>query len=67
MNEDLKSIINMSNRFTLSLNPNKSHVLLFGTKPARFRCLHNINLHIDNIKLLLNDSARSLSLTMDSS
>lgn len=60
VNEDLKSLIAISNNFCLSLNSAKSVALLFGKQMARKRCLRLMNLKIDDNIINIDNSAKNL-------
>ena len=66
INNDLAKLLETSEHHCLSLNPDKSKVMLFGSKVYRIHCLRNFHLEMDLTELQFVETARNLGLHMDS-
>lgn len=67
INQDIMSLINISNSFCLSINATKSKVMLFGRKKTRRRCMERVNIRINDRQLELTNVSKNLGLYIDSS
>ena len=65
LNEDLVSLVSISEKFCLSINPSKSKVILFGRDVARNRCSNRVDIKVNNEQLTLAVSEKSLGLVLD--
>lgn len=67
INADLDSLLTSSKNHSLSINPRKSQVILFGNKTQRSFLLENLNICVDGEPLPFVDCARNLGLYVDHS
>jgi hypothetical protein len=65
VNDDLGAILKASRSHCLDINPNKSHILLFGKTKPRNSCLDKINIKVDGQGLQVVKSAKNLGLVVD--
>lgn len=65
INADLQSLLLASSNHSLTINPNKSAVMLFGRKSQREQCLYNLHIVIDNEPLNVVDITKNLGLQLD--
>lgn len=64
INKDLAALFNISKKYCLSLNPNKSKVMVFGRK-IRMQYINQVNINIDNETLPIVESSKNLGLYID--
>lgn len=65
INNDLSKLLEASEHHCLTINPDKSKIILFGSKNQRMHCLQNFRIEMDSIELQIVDSARNLGLYLD--
>lgn len=65
INADLDSLLTTSKNHSLSINPRKSQVILFGNKSQRSFLSDNLKIYVDNEPLPFADCARNLGLYVD--
>lgn len=65
INSDLESLLEISNKFCLSINPLKSKIILFGNKNSRENIKNILKINIGNNELEFVSVARNLGLYLD--
>jgi len=66
INSDIQSLMCLSHRHSLSINPNKCSILLFGNRQIRERVKHKVVIQINNSNLPITESAKNLGIILDS-
>lgn len=66
INQELATFVDISRKFCLKINPNKSSVVLFGSRNTVTRVQNLININILNTPIPLVTFARNLGLMIDS-
>lgn len=65
LNSDLASLVTISTKFCLSINPQKSKIILFGRDSVRKRCSDRICIQVNNNTLPLSMCEKNLGLLLD--
>ena len=65
INNDLAALLHASENHCLTINPNKSVVMLFGRQSKREQCLNGLKISINNQELNISHSAKNLGLYID--
>jgi len=65
INDDLKSLSEVSRKFNLAINSSKSNVLLFGNRQTRIEAEPLVNIYVEGSKLSLTDSAKCLGVLLE--
>lgn len=65
LNQDLNNLVELSSRYCLDINPNKSQVMLFGRKNARTRCRDQLKVFVNDQNLQIVDKAKNLGIVLD--
>lgn len=65
INEDLNSLVEIANKHSLKINPNKSSVLVFGPGEAVSRARSILDIKIKDSQLPVVESARNLGVIID--
>lgn len=65
INEDLQNLAEQSKLHSLSLNPTKTNVMLFGRRNDKAIVNDHVKLYLNNTLLLLKDEATSLGVIVD--
>lgn len=65
LNHDLESLVSISTKFCLEINPSKSKVILFGRDAARKRCSNLIRIQVNNKILQQSTHEKNLGLAID--
>lgn len=66
INQDLRSVIALSKKHNLHINPNKSSLLIFGNKIFRAATEIKISITVENVPLPLVSVTKNLGLVLDS-
>ena len=65
LNDDIKSLVKVSNNHCLNINSTKSSVILFGNFKDRERAINNVSIQVDGQKLNYQDNIKCLGLNID--
>ena len=62
LNDDIKSLVKVSNNHCLNINSTKSSVILFGNFKDRERAINNIFIQVDGQKLNYQDNIKCFQI-----
>ena len=65
LNDDIKSLVKVSNNHCLNISSTKSYVILFGNFKDRERAINNVSIQVDGQKLNYLDNRKCLGLNID--
>lgn len=65
LNDDIKRLVDLSQKHCLKINPSKSAILLFGSKNKRHMALERLVVKVGNTQLQIVDDVKNLGLHID--
>lgn len=65
LNEEITALVRISKNHSLSINPNKSSVIVFGSDKDRQRAINGISLFVSGQKLEYKETIKCLGLNID--
>lgn len=65
INRDIKALVQASNNHSLILNPNKSVLMLFGSRSQRNRYINDLNISIEGTSLQCVTESKNLGFFLD--